>query len=313
MGSYLVTGAAGFIGAAVTKRLLDGGHEVVVIDNLSTGSRENIPPGAIFIEGHCQDEALYARLPTREYSAIYHIAGQSSGEISFDNPVYDLQTNTQSTLLLLKFALQHHCSRFIYAGTMSVYGDQPDRPVPETAVPAPKSFYGVGKLASEHYLRIYRQYGIEGATLRLFNVYGPGQNMKNLRQGMVSIYLAQALNSRHIHVKGSAERYRDFVYIDDVVDAFRAAEQRGLGDSPIYNVGTGTRTTVGHLIERLCALLPHAVTTRYEGATPGDMHGITADCSKATHELGWRPMVGLGVGLQRMVAWASGKEAACDG
>jgi UDP-glucose 4-epimerase len=304
MASYLVTGGAGFIGAAVAQRLLVAGHEVVIVDNLSTGFRENLPAGAVFVEGDCHDESVYQRLPPRQYAAIFHIAGQSSGEISFVNPVYDLQTNTQSTLLLLKYALQTGCTRFLYASTMSVYGEQPDAPVAETASTMPQSFYGVGKLASEHYLRIYRQYGVESACLRLFNVYGPGQNMANLRQGMVSIYLAHALNNRHIHVKGSSARFRDFIYIDDVVDAFLALEKARLGNSPVYNVGTGVRTTVVDLVSRILALLPFEVSVQYEGSTPGDMFGITGDCAKIQQEIGWAARVPLDDGLRRMVTWA---------
>jgi len=304
MASYLVTGVAGFVGAAVAARLLGAGHEVTGVDNLTTGFRENVPSGCVFLEGNCQDATLYARLPQRDYAAIYHIAGQSSGEISFDDPVSDLQTNAQATLLLLKHALNSKCRRFLYASTMSVYGDQPDGPVAEDATANPKSFYGVGKLASEHYLRIYRQYGIESACLRLFNIYGPGQNMENLRQGMISIYLAQALKNRHIHVKGSDERYRDLVYIDDVVDAFLTLEHATGGPARIYNVGTGVRTTVGELIEKIRKLLPFEVSVKYDGSTPGDMFGITADCGKIARETGWQARVGLDAGLQRMVAWA---------
>lgn len=304
MAHYLVTGGAGFIGAALASRLLAAGHEVVVLDNLSTGFRDNIPAAATFIQGNCQDAALYARVPQRDYAAIFHIAGQSSGEISFDDPVYDLQTNTQSTLLLLQFAKRVGCQRLVYASTMSVYGDQPDKPVAEEATTTPKSFYGVGKLASEHYLRIYRQYGIESAALRLFNVYGPGQNMDNLRQGMVSIYLAQALKNRHIHVKGSADRFRDFVYIDDVVDAFLRFETQALGEHQTFNIGTGVRTTVQDLVERICSSLPFAVDVRYEGNTPGDMFGIRADASRARQDADWEAKVDLATGLQRMIAWA---------
>jgi UDP-glucose 4-epimerase len=304
MSSYLVTGGAGFIGAALAVRLLAAGHEVVIIDNLSTGFRSNVPVGATFIEGDCQDTALYAALPQRPYAAIFHIAGQSSGEISFDDPVYDLQTNAQSTLLLLQFARRIGCRRMVYASTMSVYGDQPDAPVAEDAPTTPKSFYGVGKLASEHYLRIYRQYGIESVALRLFNVYGPGQNMDNLRQGMVSIYLAQALKKRLIHVKGSADRFRDFVYVDDVVDALLRFETQQLGEHHIFNIGTGVRTTVHDLVERIRASLPFAVDVRYEGNTPGDMFGIRADCRRAAIAAGWTAQVDLAAGLQRMVDWA---------
>lgn len=304
MASYIVTGGAGFIGAALGSRLLAAGHEVVIIDNLSTGLRGNVPFGATFIEGDCQDETLYSALPQRAYAAIFHIAGQSSGEISFDDPVYDLQTNTQSTLLLLQFAKRIDCRRVVYASTMSVYGDQPDVPVTEDAPATPKSFYGVGKLASENYLRIYRQYGIESVALRLFNVYGPGQNMSNLRQGMVSIYLAQALKNRNIHVKGGADRFRDFVYIDDVVDAFLRFETQDLGEHQIFNVGTGVSTTVQELVERICASLPFAVDVRYEGNTPGDMFGIRADCRRAASVAGWKAHIDLETGLQRMVDWA---------
>jgi len=304
MASYLVTGAAGFIGGAVAQNLLAAGHEVVVIDNLTTGFRGNVPGGAIFIEGDCQDETLYERLPKRDYAAIYHIAGQSSGEISFDNPVYDLQTNAQSTLLLLKLALKTGCRRFLYAGTMSIYGDQPDAPVPESASTLPKSFYGVGKLASEHYLRIYAQYGIDSVSLRLFNVYGPGQNMENLRQGMVSIYLAQAIKNRHIHVKGSADRFRDFVNITDVVDAFRFLESAPVKGFAAYNIATGVGTTVRALVESIRVHLPYEVSVQYEGKTPGDMFGITADCGAIAREFGWSAKVGFNEGLKQMVQWA---------
>lgn len=304
MASYLVTGAAGFIGSALAKKLLEAKHEVVVIDNLSTGFRENIPEGCIVFEEHCQDESLYDRLPQREYEAIYHIAGQSSGEISFDNPVYDLQTNAQSTLLLLKFALKMGCKKFLYAGTMSIYGDQPDVPVHEMAPTFPKSFYGVGKLASEHYLRIYAQYGVSCTSLRLFNVYGPGQNMDNLRQGMVSIYLAQAIRSRHMQVKGSPERFRDFVYIDDVVRAFQALEANCPLGFSAYNVATGVKTRVFEVVEAIQSLLPFEVTVEFCGTTPGDQHGIVADCTKIADDIGWRARTQLAEGLEHMVAWA---------
>ena len=166
MSSILITGAAGFIGSALARRLISDGHKVVTIDNLSTGFKSAIPEGVEFYEGNCQDEVLIRKLEKYSFSAIFHIAGQSSGEISFDDPVYDLQTNAQSTLLLLKLALKIGCQQFIYASTMSVYGDKPDMPVLENLELNPKSFYGVGKLASEHYLRIYQEFGIISTAMR---------------------------------------------------------------------------------------------------------------------------------------------------
>lgn len=149
MNKYLITGAAGFIGSAIAKRLIQNGHQVWTIDNLSTGRKDNIPDGVIFIEGNCQDTHIIEQLKGISFDAILHIAGQSSGEISFDDPVYDLRTNTESTLRLIKFGLENGCSRFIYASSMSVYGSVADEPIAESHPTCPLSFYGVGKLASE--------------------------------------------------------------------------------------------------------------------------------------------------------------------
>lgn len=304
MSCHLVTGVAGFIGSAVARALLAQGHDVVGVDNLSTGFRENVPQGVVFFEADCQDASLYReRLPKKPYNAIFHIAGQSSGEISFDDPVYDLRTNAESTLHLLKFALAAGCSRFIYAGTMSVYGVQPDDPVLETAPTFPQSFYGVGKLASEHYLRLYEQYGIRSTVLRLFNVFGPGQNMGNLRQGMVSIFMAMMLKNGHIHVKGSPNRYRDFVYIDDVVSAFLLCLERSASAGKVINIAGSGRVTVGTLVDKIRELSSSFVSVEYSGTTAGDIHGIHADISAAAKYLGYEPSVSLEQGLARMYAW----------
>ncbi len=304
MANYLVTGAAGFIGAAVAKRLLQEGHAIATIDNLSTGFRSNVPQGVEFFEGDCADPAIYNRIPQHRYDAILHIAGQSSGEVSFDDPIYDIRTNAESTLLLLKFALANGCHRFVYASTMSVYGKKPDAPVGEHEPCVPESFYGVAKLASEHYLRIYRKYGIESTALRLFNVYGPGQNLQNLRQGMVSIFLAQMLEKNSIHVKGSGERFRDFIYIDDVVDAFVGC----IGSAPSFgecvNVATGIRTTVDDLLRVKIECHASEVDVTFAGSTEGDIHGIYAEVDKMREILPMGSLVGLDEGMTQMMAWA---------
>lgn len=305
MADYLVTGVGGFIGAAVAARLIAAGHKVVGVDNLTTGYAENVPQGTEFFKADCQDAALYEQLPLRKYNAILHIAGQSSGEISFDDPVYDLRTNAESTLHLLKFALKTGCSRMVYASTMSVYGMQPDHPVKEDAPCFPHSFYGVGKLASEHYLRLYEQYGIASTTLRLFNVYGPGQNMANLRQGMVSIFMAMMIADNRVHVKGSPDRYRDFVYIDDVVDAFLLCLENPASRAGVFNIAGSGKVTVGQLIKKMTALHPHKVEVKFEGSTAGDIPGIYSAPEHAAKALGYFPKVGLEKGLAKMYAWAS--------
>jgi len=305
MKTVLITGAAGFIGGALAKRYLDLGYKVVTIDNLSTGFRDAMADEIHFIQGNCQDPSVLNALKKYKFEAIFHVAGQSSGEISFDDPVYDLQTNAQSTLLLLKYALETGCKKIIYASSMSVYGEQPDIPTNERANPNPKSFYGIGKMASEHYMRVYAEFGIVATALRLFNIYGPGQNMLNLRQGMVSIFLRQAIKNRHIHVKGSPERYRDFVYIDDVIEAFlktyEACREPGFR---VFNVSSGVRSTIKNLLDEITGQLPFETTLEFSGSTPGDQFGIYGDTTSIKHAMNWEFRTSLNDGIKKMIDWA---------
>ena len=296
--SYLVTGAAGFIGSALAGKLVNAGHSVVTIDNLSTGFRENIPEKVDLIEGDCSDKDTINQLGKVQFDAIFHIAGQSSGEISFEDPVYDLGTNALSTLLLLKYALENNCKKFIFASTMSVYGDQPDAPIEESEQTNPRSFYAVGKIASEHYMRLFADFGMTNTALRLFNVYGPGQNMKNLKQGMVSIFLAQALDSKKIVVKGHPERFRDFVFIDDIVNAFIQAEMFDDSKYRVLNIGTGRRTTVAEFLDKIIFNLPFNIEVEVTESTHGDQFGCYWDINKVMKVMKWNPKIGLGEGLR---------------
>ena len=305
MKTYLVTGAAGFIGAAIARKLISNGCRVVTVDNLSTGVEKNIPEGCIFIKGNDYDIAVLKELEKYQFEAMIHIAGQSSGEVSFENPTYDLQTNTQSTIMLLNLAQKTNCKKFIYASSMSVYGDAENEFVNERSIPCPKSFYAVGKMASEHYMRIYSSFGICCTAMRFFNVYGVGQNMSNLKQGMASIYLAMALNDRRILVKGSKDRFRDFVYIEDVVDSVLKAEKRNAGDAfEIYNVSTGVKNTVENVIEEIKKNLPFEVVVEYTKGTPGDQRGVYGDNAKIKKELLWQPKYDFENGMAKMVKWA---------
>lgn len=302
---YLVTGAAGFIGSAIAKKLIDRGDKVITIDNLSTGNKREIPEEVIFIEGNDFDEKIIEKLDLYDFDAIIHIAGQSSGEVSFERPVYDLQTNAQSTLMLLDYARRHSIKKFIFASSMAVYGDQNSALVTEETIPMPKSFYAVGKLASENYMRIFsRMFDIQCTALRFFNVYGIGQNMQNLKQGMASIYLAMAIKDHHITVKGAKERFRDFVYIDDVVEAVLLSIERKGNLFEIYNVSNKKICTVESIIELICNTLPYEVTVEYISGTPGDQHGIYGDNSKIMKDLLWKPKWNFYDGMRAMIDWA---------
>ena len=306
MPNYLITGAAGFIGSHLAKKLADEGNAITVIDNLSTGNKSNIVWEGVFIEGDDFNPKVIEKLNNQKFDAIFHIAGQSSGEISFENPIYDLNCNAASTLILLDYAKRTGCKRFVYASSMSVYGDENKGSVNEvTAELKPKSFYAVGKIASEHYMRIYSQYGIRSTALRFNNTYGSGQNMENLKQGMVSIFLAQAVKNHHIIVKGDKNRFRDFVHVDDTVRAIIMASK---GNEPdlynFYNVATNKKTTCEELINVMKKYLPFEVSVEYMGSTPGDQYGIYCDYSKIEKSLGWKPEITLDEGIKEMCEWA---------
>lgn len=287
---YLVTGGAGFIGSALAGKLISDKHKIVILDNLLTGYKSNIPTEAEFIEADCSTASAMKALDNRKFDAIFHFAGQSSGEISFESPVLDLNCNATSTLQLLDYAVRTKCPRFIYASTMSVYGqkfneinERRKEQYSENDPTEPLSFYAVGKLASERYLTIYQEtYGINTTALRLFNTYGPGQNMDNLRQGMVSIYLKQLADSQydHIIIKGESQRFRDFIHVDDIVKVTARLLNMPESFGEIYNVGTGVKTTVGQLLLALKAETGIDKLVEYAGSTPGDQFGVYADNAK---------------------------------
>ena len=294
--TVVVTGVAGFIGSRVAARMAAEGFTVIGVDDLSSGKQSNVPSSIDFIQGNLADTQTISKLP-KAAELVLHLAGQSSGEMSFDDPVADLEKNTISTLNLIKYGIGANTSKFVYASSMSVYGNVPDAPIGEDEHVAPLSCYGVGKLAAENYLNVFCKQ-LSSVSLRMFNVYGPGQDMTNLRQGMVSIYLAQALTNKHIVVKGSLERFRDFIYIDDVVEAwFRAATFAGVVGNTI-NIGTGVRTTVAQVLEAVKANVV-GTTVEVTDPTPGDQNGIFADTTRMRALLGMSDFVQLADGVKR--------------
>jgi len=302
--TYLVTGVAGFIGSHVARQLTHLGCTVIGVDDLSASKRDNVPAGIEFICADLASSDALSSLPGR-VDAIAHLAGQSSGEMSFDDPVGDLNRNTVSTLNLLRYARESGAQRIVTASSMSVYGDVVDAPTSESTVARPKSCYGIGKLAAEQYLHVFRN-EVPYTAMRMFNVYGPGQNLDNLRQGMVSIYVAMALRAGVVEVRGGLDRFRDFVHVDDVVAAWVAAlcEKEPLND--VVNIATGVRTTVRDLLDIVVDRVP-GTQVREAAGTPGDQLGIYADISRARAELGWEPRIALRDGVAGFIEWARGR------
>ncbi len=304
--NYLVTGGAGFIGCAIAKKLLEEGHTIYIIDNLMTGYLENIPSDAHFIKGDFSDDVVIAQLQDIQFDGIYHIGGQSSGEISFEDPEYDLNTNTLSTLKLLQYCVKTGCKKFVYASTMSVYGEQENKEqFHEENETNPKSFYAVGKLASEKYMNIFlQQFNINYVALRYFNVYGPGQNLENLKQGMVSIYLKQFLDDKFekVIVKGDVNRFRDLIYIDDIVNITIDSMNNNRYNNQIINVGTGKKTTVSTILRLIKEYTKSTKEIEITVGTPGDQFGIYANNDRLL-SLYDKKLIPFEVGLKKMIDW----------
>jgi UDP-glucose 4-epimerase len=305
MKKILITGVAGFIGSHVSKRFIQEGYDVIGVDDLSNGEITNIPDEVTFIEGDLAQQKTIMAIP-KGCQKILHLAGQSSGEISFDAPLADLEKNTISTVNLILYGIENQSERIVYASSMSVYGNVADKPISEDEFCEPLSCYGVGKLASEGYLKVYQKQ-LPYVSLRMYNVYGPGQDMKNLRQGMVSIFLSQALAGKHILVKGSLDRFRDFIYIDDVVEAWYCSATYSSALYQTLNIGTGIKTTVGGLLKMICAQIEN--TDYYvEGTTPGDQSGIYADIRKLSKVLKMDEFINIENGLTNFIEWANRSE-----
>lgn len=304
---YLVTGGAGFIGSAIARRLIASGNFVTIVDNLRTGSEGNIPDSdrCEFFELDIRFSNQLEAIPNYPYDAIFHLAGQSSGQLSYEDPSYDLETNISGTLNLLQFAVKRNIIRFLNASTMGVYGqpENGDDPVCESSVPKPISFYGLSKLTAEKYCELFAQsYELNLTSFRMFNVYGPGQNLLNTKQGMVSIFLAKALYGKQILVKGSKDRFRDFIYIDDVVEAWIAALENNVSIGKIYNLGTGRQTLVEDLVNEIIksAKIDQTPPVLYEGSTPADQFGIFPNIERIRSDLLWTPKVALEIGIKEM-------------
>lgn len=300
----LLTGGAGFIGGHLAHALIADGWSVDVADDLSTGSLTNVPAGADLIEANLGRPEALSRLPDHRYAAILHVAGQSSGEKSFDDPLHDLDANARSTVLLAQWALDRGIPAFVHASSMGVYGQPADNPVAEDAPTVPLSWYGASKLAAERALAVAAREGLRTVSLRMFSIYGPGQDLSEMRQGMVSIFLSMLLRGEPVVVKGPLDRVRDLVFIDDCVAAWKLALAREV--SGTFNVGTGVGTSVGDLVRRLIAAagLPADHPVQESARTPGDQTALFADPRRAREELGWEPKTSVEDGLAAMVRWA---------
>lgn len=315
--TILVTGGAGFIGSHMADHLLARGHRVVILDNLCTGFKENAPAAAEFVKGDVRDPGAVAAAFDRGVDAVFHIAGQASTIVSFDDPAEDLSVNVIGTLNVMNECIRRRVTRVLYASSMTAYGVPSKLPVTEDEPVRPISYYGITKEAAERYLfatagRVDLDFDFHVTAFRMFNVYGERQSLDNPYQGVVTIFMANILKGEPITIFSDGEQTRDFVYIGDVADAWLRALDNPASYGKVYNVGAGGSISINRLVDVTLDCFGKSRETyevRYLPERPGDQRHMTADISRLRADLGWEPRVLFDDGMQRTLRWAVNKSA----
>jgi UDP-glucose 4-epimerase len=294
----VVTGGAGFIGSHVADALLARGDEVHVVDNLATGSRENVPDGAELHELDILDEELGPLVERLAPELVFHLAAQADVGTSVEHPAFDAEVNVVGTVRVLE-AARRAGARVVFTSTGGAIYGECERPATEQDERRPLSPYGTSKLAGEEYLATWnRLHGTGHVVCRLANVYGPRQ-LPSLEGGVIAIFLDRLRDGNETTIFGDGEQTRDFVYVGDVAAALLAAAEGG----GVYNVGTGVETSVLEL-HRLCAeTAGSGQEPRLAEPRPGDLRHSVLDPGRAERELGWRTAHTLGEGLAATWDW----------
>jgi len=307
LASYLVTGAAGFIGRSIAAALLARGETVRGIDNFITGKRSNLVglEAMEFIEGDLTNPAACAQA-CAGVEVVFHEAALASVPRSVADPVATNENCVTATLNVLVAARAAGVRRVVYAGSSSAYGDTPTLPKHEGMLPNPISPYAVAKLAGEHYMRVFaRVYGLETVVLRYFNVFGPCQDPTSHYSGVLAIFCRRMLAGEQPTIFGDGEQSRDFTYIDNVVHAnlLAAAAPAEKVSGQMMNAATGSRITLNETFELLCGLTGYRGKPAYAEGRAGDIRDSLADIGLARELLGYQPIVDFREGLRRTVEW----------
>jgi UDP-glucose 4-epimerase len=298
----VVTGGAGFIGSHLVDRLVLEGHEVVVIDNLSTGKRRHLNRAARFYKIDIQSWRLERVFRNERPSVVMHLAAQIDVRKSVEDPIFDAQVNVLGTLNVLQQAVKHGVRKVIFSSSGgAIYGEQEVFPASETHVTQPLSPYGLSKLCGEHYLSYYQRVGgIQLVILRYANVYGPRQDPHG-EAGVVGIFIQKLLNSEQAIINGNGRQSRDFVFVDDVVEANLAV--MGQETQGTYNVGTGVETSINDLFRILVEQTGSKCKELHGPAKKGEQARSVIDSTKLRQAVCWEPRVELTEGLKRTVAY----------
>jgi len=298
--NVLVTGGAGFIGSHVVDRFVQEGHQVSVIDNLSTGKRKNVNREAVLYKTDIRGSRLDRIFKRERPVVIVHLAAQMNVRRSTEDPMFDANVNILGTINLLQLSVKYGVRKVVFASSGgAVYGEQHQFPAPETHPTSPLSPYGISKLSCEYYLEYFRYVtGLHYAALRFGNVYGPRQNPEG-EAGVIAIFSQQLLKGQDILINGNGLQTRDYVYVRDVVEAVMTVSDQHVNG--IYNVGTGEETTVNDIFTRLKTLTQVECKELHGPAKKGEQLRSVLDCSKLTEETSWEPSVSLAEGFAETV------------
>lgn len=299
----VVTGGAGFIGSHVVDALIVSGSGVVVFDDLSSGKRENLRTGVVFSVGDVCDAHAVATVLSMGTDTVFHLAAQIDVRKAVVDPGLDAQVNVGGTINVLNACVEGHVRRFVMSSTGgALYGEPSTLPASEQSTIQPLSPYGVSKYCAEQYIEYFhRTYSLETVILRYANVYGPRQDPKG-EAGVIGIFARHILLGQPCIVYGDGEQTRDFVFVDDVVQANMFAMQ---GPLNTFNIGTGVETSLNQLLTAFERVVGHPVEREYVPTRGGEVQRIALNAEKARHELGWKPSASLEDGLSQTLLWVN--------
>jgi UDP-glucose 4-epimerase len=308
MALYLVTGGAGFIGSSIARALIQRGDRVRIIDNFSSGRRQNVADFAgevDLIEADILDPAALRRA-LEGVEVVYHEAAIPSVPKSMAEPIENHEANATGTLRVLHTAREAGVRRLVYAASSAAYGDAPELPKVETQPPAPISPYGASKLAGEYYLQVYAQaFGLETVALRYFNVFGPRQDPKSEYAAVIPKFITAALAGQTPRIFGDGTQSRDFCHIDNIIEAnFKAASAPAAQVSgQMFNIACGVATDLNQVVAVIGDILGKPIEARHEPERAGDIKHSYADITKARRLLGYTAAVSFADGLRRTLEW----------
>jgi nucleoside-diphosphate-sugar epimerase len=306
MARYLITGGAGFIGSNLARKLIDLGEDVVVLDNFSTGKRENldgIRESIELIEGDICDIAT-VREATDGADYVLHHAAVVSVPRSIEDPLRSNAVNIDGTLNCLQAAREAGVKRLVYAASSSAYGDSVEMPKREDMVPSPLSPYGVAKLVGEMYCKVYYDiYGLETVSLRYFNIFGPYQDPLSEYAAVVPIFITKLLRGERPTIYGDGEQSRDFTFIENAIEANLGAVRSDKAPGHVFNVACGSRFTLNTMLDKLRDLTGSDIEAIYADPRPGDIKHSQGDITAAGDLLGYDPRITFEEGLRQTVEW----------